>query len=105
MKKLSLLTISVALALAVAGCATTGDPKAGGLFGWSEAKAQQRRAAAWDALDREEAKGEQLRAEKQRLQSQINAKKRELDALKNAAASENAAAADEISRPEREIEQ
>ena len=34
--------LALALSLAVAGCATTGDPKAGGLFGWSESKAKDR---------------------------------------------------------------
>ncbi|MDR2946646.1 MAG: hypothetical protein LBV79_07880 [Candidatus Adiutrix sp.] len=105
MRKALLLTALAAMvALGAAGCATTGDPKAGGLFGWSEAKAQQRRAAAWDALDREEAKGEQLRAEQRQLQGQISAKKRELAALKKNDSSANEATAAEISRLEKEIE-
>lgn len=105
MKKI-LLTAVLAAVLAAAGCATTGDPRAGGLFGWSEAKAQDRQAAARDALSQEEAKGEQLRAEQRQLQSQINAKKRELAALQkqSGAAPANTATADEISRLEKEIE-
>jgi hypothetical protein len=45
------------------GCATTGDPRQGGLFGWSEAKARDRRKEREDrvtgeqaALDRENAR-------------------------------------------------
>jgi hypothetical protein len=37
-------------ALALAGCETTGDPTQGGLFGWSENKAQARSAALEQAL-------------------------------------------------------
>ncbi len=37
-------------ALAMAGCATTGDPRQGGLFGWSEEQAMARR----DALGQDE---------------------------------------------------
>lgn len=37
-------------ALALAGCETTGDPTQGGLFGWSETKAQSRSAALQQAL-------------------------------------------------------
>jgi len=53
--------------LLAAGCATTGDPREGGLFGWSETKAQarqrereQRAEAAQAALDREIRRGGEL---------------------------------------------
>lgn len=39
--KISLLLLACCL-FALAGCETTGDPKQGGLWGWSEEKAQQR---------------------------------------------------------------
>lgn len=80
MSKPFFLTLMAALTLAVAGCATTGDPNAGGLWGWSEAKAQQRQAEARATLEQEERRGDELKAEKQRLQNQINAKKKELEA-------------------------
>ena len=51
----------------LAGCATTGDPQQGGLFGWSEAKARdrqserQKRVAGEEAeLAREDARGRAL---------------------------------------------
>ncbi len=58
-----------ALLVALVGCATTGDPRQGGLFGWSEAKARDRQAekraevaAAESALAREQQKTAQLHA-------------------------------------------
>lgn len=41
MKQLSLLLLAVA-ALASTSCETTGDPTQGGLFGWSQSKANDR---------------------------------------------------------------
>jgi len=37
------------------GCTTTGDPRQGGLFGWSEAKARERQKERQDRAAREEA--------------------------------------------------
>jgi len=39
----------------LAGCATTGDPRQGGLFGWSEAKARDRQQERQDRVAGEEA--------------------------------------------------
>lgn len=36
------LGLACLAALALASCATTGDPNQGGLFGWSESQARQR---------------------------------------------------------------
>lgn len=38
------------VSLALGGCETTGDPRQGGFFGWSEAKAQAREAERGQAL-------------------------------------------------------
>ena len=101
--------LALALSLALAGCATTGDPKAGGLFGWSESKAKDRQAEARAALEREEKRSAELKAEKGRLQNQINAKQKELDALKkkSSASSDglNPAEQAEIRRLEQELAQ
>ena len=107
MPKSLLLTLAAALALAVSGCATTGDPKAGGLFGWSESKAQQRQAASRAALAQEEQRGAQLRAERQRLQSQISAKQRQMSNLEKSRASSAPTPAEEAEyrRLKREIEE
>ncbi len=43
MKPLARL-VSAASAIALAACETTGNPREGGLFGWSENKAQERQA-------------------------------------------------------------
>jgi len=39
---------------ALCGCQTTGDPNQGGLFGWSEKKAQERQAEREETLSREQ---------------------------------------------------
>jgi hypothetical protein len=61
------LAAVVPLVALVAACETTGDPREGGLFGWSETKARQRQAerrsevaAAESALDREQRRTAQL---------------------------------------------
>ena len=50
------------LAMSVSACATTGDPRQGGLFGWSEKKAQERQTG----LERDNSDAQsQLSAEQQ----------------------------------------
>ena len=109
MPKSILLALTIALALAAGGCATTGDPKAGGLFGWSEAKAQQRQADARSILAQEERRGDELKAERQRLEGQIKTKRNQLSTLqkKSSAAPAGPSPADvaEMRRLEQEIEQ
>ncbi len=107
MRKSMVLILAAALSLAASGCATTGDPKAGGLFGWSEPQAQERQRNARAALAKEQKRGQELRAEKARLQKQINAKERELAALKTETQAEGPSPAEaaEISRLEGEIKQ
>lgn len=48
-RKFSILLCFLA-ALTVTGCETTGDPRQGGLWGWSEAKARDRQALLRDQL-------------------------------------------------------
>jgi hypothetical protein len=50
MKRCLYSAITVASLLITAGCETTGDPTQGGLFGWSETKAQQRQDELRDVL-------------------------------------------------------
>ena len=40
--KIAVLSLSLLSSLLLSSCATTGDPTQGGLFGWSENKAQGR---------------------------------------------------------------
>jgi hypothetical protein len=56
-------------ALALAGCETTGDPKEGGLFGWSEHKAKARSSALEQALYVEDDRGASTRSSNTRLES------------------------------------
>ena len=79
---------AVAAALILGGCATTGDPTQGGLFGWSEAKAKERLAEKQTALAEEEAAmhSEQrqegaLRGTVQTNAGEIAAQEREIGAL------------------------
>lgn len=72
----------------LASCQTTGDPRQGGLLGWSEDKAVQRRTALEqeeaDAKRKSEAeiqKGQALRDRKGVVQGEVVQAQRELDAL------------------------
>lgn len=83
--RLSVVLMSFAL-LALAACKTTGDPRQGGLFGWSEKKAQQRQQsmradadAADTALAREQDRSANLHThqaelsrDEQRLQIELS---------------------------------
>jgi predicted RNase H-like nuclease (RuvC/YqgF family) len=46
--------VSLLVCAALCGCRTTGDPTQGGLFGWSEQKAEERQVAREEILSREE---------------------------------------------------
>jgi flagellum-specific peptidoglycan hydrolase FlgJ len=76
------------LLLAWTACETTGDPRQGGLFGWSEEKAQQRAAAQRTMLSSERRKlaasertGTELRRRESRNEAAIREQTAELDAL------------------------
>jgi hypothetical protein len=68
------LTLAVALtcATSLTSCATTGDPRQGGLFGWSEPQAQDRLAQRQGTLNAIENDTARQRAQSQRLQSNYN---------------------------------
>ena len=77
MKALRLLPLALAIPLAMTSCETTGDPTQGGLFGWSENKAQYRvadkRATLYDIerdTDRQVRRSSYLESERNRLESQ-----------------------------------
>ncbi|WP_257386748.1 hypothetical protein [Tahibacter caeni] len=78
----------VALAL-LSGCATTGDPQQGGLFGWSESKARERQhelthrdMAARDRIADEQARGDALRERHDDLDAQARQLQQELERLR-----------------------
>jgi hypothetical protein len=56
-------------ALALAGCETTGDPTQGGLFGWSENKAQARSAALEQAVSVEDSRASAARRSNRSLEN------------------------------------
>jgi hypothetical protein len=70
--KALLLTIALTCATALTSCQTTGDPRQGGLFGWSEPKAQDRLNQRQGTLDAINYDTNQQRARGNRLQSQYN---------------------------------
>ena len=76
------------LALAAAGCATTGDPRRGGLFGWSEEQAQQRQRSLQQAQTEaqqqaalETQRGAALQGQQARLSAEGSQLRSELDRL------------------------
>lgn len=92
MKRLAGFAAAVAC-LNLAACETTGDPRAGGLFGWSETKAKERQQEKRDAvvqaesqLSRENARGDALEARRtgteQRLSTAQASNQRTEEALR-----------------------
>jgi len=78
MKKYISIIISISISTAavlLTGCETTGDPRAGGLFGWSETKAVERRDALVSQEQQERSSLEASRARQRELQ----ARERSLD--------------------------
>ena len=82
------LALLPALITALAACTTTGDPTQGGLFGWSEAKAQQREAelAQQSAAARQDATDAQrnaqtLNRQRDTLAAESSRLQKELDGL------------------------
>jgi len=79
MKKF-LVCISALGMLLILGCQqTTGDPRQGGLFGWSENKAVERQNILKDTKYEEERKAEESKSESARLESERVALQGELD--------------------------
>ena len=74
MKKL----IIILLMVGVMGCETTGDPRQGGLFGWSEDKAVGRQGELKQTLQTEESQMAAGKAETARLEQEQRDKRAEL---------------------------
>jgi predicted nuclease with TOPRIM domain len=71
----SALVLSL-IALGFTGCQTTGDPNQGGLFGWSEKKAQQRQ----DTLEQQNVDARGQLVSEQQQQSQLRQREAGLQA-------------------------
>ncbi len=71
-------TVLYAMALMMMGCATTGDPRQGGLFGWSEKKAVERQNDKHGQLESEKATGDELKATSRERAREKEAKLAEL---------------------------
>lgn len=76
------------------GCATTGDPRQGALFGWSEGKARDRQALLRQQLEdvstdnrTVSSRSASLRASQSSLGSDVSAKSARLNALEGQVAS------------------
>jgi len=76
------------------GCETTGDPREGALFGWSEAKARDRQALLRQQLDEVNtdnrtvsSRSASLRATQSALRSDVSAKSARLSAMEGQVAS------------------
>ncbi len=67
------------LAVAMTGCQTTGDPTKGGLFGWSEKKADKRQEDMKQNLKAEEREGQIGVEERDRLEIGKSEKEAELE--------------------------
>jgi hypothetical protein len=72
---LRLLSLSFLAAAALSSCQTTGDPGAGGLFGWSESKAQVRQQVLRQHLENVESDT----AYQRRRAAQLEEQKRNLE--------------------------
>lgn len=58
------------IAVTLVSCETTGDPTQGGLFCWSQAKAEARQSALESELNTLNRKNQQLQRDRSALQSQ-----------------------------------
>jgi hypothetical protein len=89
MKRTVILAATAASLLIQTGCETTGDPTQGGLFGWSETKAQRRQDELRDVLYLEQdrsaeahATGSRLRRTRSANEAAIADERRELAQLR-----------------------
>ena len=77
--KTRFLIITTTLTFLLVSCQTTGNPREGGLFGYSETKAQQRLQDRSDRLDSIEYDTSQQRRTSSRLEGTARSKQRKLD--------------------------
>ncbi|MGT2476667.1 hypothetical protein [Paraburkholderia terrae] len=92
MPKFQFLTAIVSLASLLTACETTGDPRAGGLFGWSQSKAQARQddlRRQIDESNRESQTEQQQTAAMQAQQRGLQSEVGDLQAQLNASLAEN----------------
>ncbi|MDR3403380.1 MAG: hypothetical protein P4L99_12855 [Chthoniobacter sp.] len=109
MRRAARLGGMLAAAWLLAGCTTTGDPRQGGLFGWSEAKARDRqqkrqdRVAGEEAeLAREDARGRSLEARDATTGHRLEVAKVEHDRSEAKLHAQQMALLAKIDRPESE---
>jgi chromosome segregation ATPase len=81
LKKLMALSVMALLAASL-GCQTTGNPREGGLFGWSSDKAQQRLDQRQQNLSQLKSRQQQQEAETLRLEQERRAKTAEQAKIK-----------------------
>ena len=72
MRLLLLSGLCLAGSLLLTSCETTGDPRQGGLFGWSESKAQNRLADREDRLDQTESDTDRVERQNRRMRRQLD---------------------------------
>jgi uncharacterized membrane protein len=65
--------------IVLCGCQTTGDPTQGGLFGWSEKKAEERQAEREETLSREQQTMQQEQQRETGLRREMSLNARDLD--------------------------
>jgi len=61
------------------GCQTTGDPTQGGLFGWSERKAEERQAEREETLSREQQTMQEEQRREAGLRREVSLNAKDLD--------------------------
>jgi len=79
--------VAITMAVTISGCQTTGDPNAGGLFGWSPAKARQRQtdlqqqaADSQQQAAAEQSKTQAIRTQRTQLSADVSKLRSEVDA-------------------------
>ncbi len=78
MKLPSILSLAaIGSALLLTSCETTGDPNAGGLFGWSQSKANYRQAELQHRLSEAENENAYQRGRSSALESELSRKKQQ----------------------------
>lgn len=74
-----LLPVMLGASLFLTGCETTGDPRQGGLFGWSETKAQGRIQEREDTLNAVNSDTDYQRRRSRRLEDTADERQDELN--------------------------
>lgn len=82
LKKFGALMVVGVTPLLMCSCETTGDPRQGGLFGWSESQAQGRIAVREDELGAIEADTANQRAKSRYLEGRIHQAERDRELVR-----------------------